>query len=160
MAWLDAPCKRDEISEWGCSDAFVDHPEWPWRCSNDDATKPQCGTSFKLGGLKIGPPPPPPPPPLTSTSVNDRLVGVVFGLVLVLVGGVCAAFAISKLGRTLFEFQSIATCSAPEKADDISEVAFCATRHPCAHPDTCVVPARASPPSPSHQPRPIPPGRR
>ena len=35
MGWLDAPCKKDEQEAWGCSDAWVEHPEWPWICNGE-----------------------------------------------------------------------------------------------------------------------------
>jgi len=121
MAWLDAPCKADEIADWGCSDAFVDHSGWSWLCSNSDLEPPQCADSFRLNALTIAPSPPPPPAP-PAPLLSGRTLGMATGLILVIVGGVCAAIAINKLGNSLFEFQSVSTSIAPEKAEyDISD---------------------------------------
>ena len=42
MSWLDCPCDEGERSGWGCTDAWVEHPEWPWICDLHDATPVGC----------------------------------------------------------------------------------------------------------------------
>ena len=93
MGWLDAPCEATEIKEWGCTDAYVESPPWPWLCSADDATPPECAASFRLEKLEVtndgeaAPPPAPPPElqqlaPHVSAGVVLTGVGFVVGLAL------------------------------------------------------------------------------
>jgi len=71
MAWLDTKCHANEIADWGCTDVWVEHPEWAWQCDPTDETPPNCAASasaFILRSMSIrspSPPPMPPPAPLT-----------------------------------------------------------------------------------------------
>ena len=57
--WLDAPCTGDEQHAWHCTDAFVEHPGWPWTCDkmtgvHGGTDSPTCGRSFTISQLQIG----------------------------------------------------------------------------------------------------------
>ena len=64
MQWLDGACRPDEISGWGCSDAFSEHPDWSWRCDAGDTERPHC-SAYVISNVRLDdvPPPTPPPPP-------------------------------------------------------------------------------------------------
>ena len=53
MGWLDAPCGDDEVEGWGCTDAWVEHPDWSWLCAADDVEPPLCSPSFTLTDVAI-----------------------------------------------------------------------------------------------------------
>ena len=71
MSWMDSQCYESEISEWGCTDVWVDHPEWPFLCSGTDESPPHCDASagsYRMSNFLVQEspsPPPPPAPPLT-----------------------------------------------------------------------------------------------
>lgn len=119
MEWLDSPCKADEVKDWNCNDVFVEHPSWPWLCGHEDTEPPKCGESFSLFNLGITRSTPP-PLPVTILGLSSKTVSMAVGVLLVVLGGVCAGLATSRLGSFLFEFQSVS--SAPDKGDDVSEV--------------------------------------
>lgn len=116
MSWLDAPCTPEQISEWGCTDDFVEYPKWPWICKNADPDPPQCGASYYLSDLKVTPT----PDQSVDSGTSNQGLSILFGLFLVIMGGVCAALATNRLGNAFFEFQSVSV--APEKPDDLGEV--------------------------------------
>ena len=65
MSWLDCPCAPHEVADWGCSDVWVQHPEWPWACNGSDTRPAACAAAkpaFYMRGVRLHEPPPPPPP--------------------------------------------------------------------------------------------------
>jgi hypothetical protein len=75
MGWLDSPCAASEVEGWHCTDAFVQHPEWTWRCDGDDRSPPSCERPYTLRRIHIDAPSPPPPPP-TPTQAPVAVVQV------------------------------------------------------------------------------------
>ena len=55
MAWLDQPCTRAERDAWACTDAWVEHPGWPWTCDKNAPpnSPPQCSGSFRISDLRV-----------------------------------------------------------------------------------------------------------
>ena len=68
MQWLDGACRPDEISGWGCSDAFSEHPDWSWRCDAGDTERPHC-SAYVISNVRLDDVPPPTPPPPASPYV-------------------------------------------------------------------------------------------
>ena len=81
MAWLDSPCGKDEVEGWSCTDAWVEHPEWPWVCNGDDIAKPTCADAFTLSNMRLDSPSPPPAPPPSPPAPLTYERGVIVGAV-------------------------------------------------------------------------------
>jgi len=84
MAWLDSPCLANEIADWGCTDVWVEHPEWSWACEPTDEAPPNCAagaSAFTLRSVRMHTPSPPPaPPPAPHTYSEGFGAGVFVGM--------------------------------------------------------------------------------
>jgi hypothetical protein len=144
MGWLDAPCTPIEISGWECTDAFVENPSWPWLCSSEVDDPPSCAATFTVKDLSVHNPPPAPSAQATPTAllhiahrvpVSMRIAGIVVGLTLVIIGGICAGLAFHSLGRIMVfrasafsALDTVPTLQMP-RADDLSDDGMTPRRH-------------------------------
>ena len=106
MGWLDEPCSAQEVAGWGCSDDFVEHPEWEWVCGTEPDAAPQCA-AFTLSSLALDRLPetaarslPPRPEHETAAVLSlptAALAGLVLGAVLVASAAVAALLCCARL---------------------------------------------------------------
>lgn len=120
MAWLDSPCRKDEQEAWGCSDAWTEHPEWPWICDAEDTARPTCSEAFTLTNLRLHAPPPPPsaPPPPPAPLTYERGVAVGFGSATILAALLLAVYVASRL-RSALRGRGLLSTAPLERAQQV-----------------------------------------